>query len=101
MASHAVIDHELDVEGMIFCSFPLHPRGKPSTARAGHLAAIRPPMLFLSGTRDALAEPDFWGPDRAAAGAKLHGSKRLITGTASSNGLADVRTMSLMRWQAM
>ena len=71
MASHAVIDHELDVDGMIFCSFPLHPRGKPSTARAGHLAAIRPPMLFLSGTRDALAEPELLGQTVRAAGAKL------------------------------
>ena len=56
MASHAVIDRGLDPRGLIFCSFPLHAAGKRGTDRASHLAAIRLPMLFLSGTRDALAE---------------------------------------------
>ena len=68
MASHAVVDYELNVAGMIFCSFPLHPRGKPSTARAEHLAAIRQPMLFLSGTRD---EPDLLCSVVKVARAKL------------------------------
>lgn len=57
MASHAVIDEGLEPRGLIFCSFPLHAPGKPGTDRAGHLEAIRLPMLFLSGTRDALADP--------------------------------------------
>ena len=56
MASHAVLDAGLDPRGLIFCSFPLHPPGRPGTERARHLAAIGAPMLFLSGTRDALAE---------------------------------------------
>jgi hypothetical protein len=56
MASHAVLDEGLKPRGLIFCSFPLHPPGKPGTGRAARLAAIRLPMLFLSGTRDALAE---------------------------------------------
>jgi predicted alpha/beta-hydrolase family hydrolase len=56
MASHAVLDHGLDPAGLIFCSFPLHPAGKPDTRRAAHLPLLRPPLLFLSGTRDALAE---------------------------------------------
>lgn len=56
MASHAVIDEGLAPRGLIFCSFPLHVAGKPGTGRATHLGAIRLPMLFLSGTRDALAE---------------------------------------------
>ena len=71
MASHAVVDYELNVDGMIFCSFPLHPRGKPSTARADHLVAIKRPMLFLSGTRDALADPDLLGPMVTVVGARL------------------------------
>jgi predicted alpha/beta-hydrolase family hydrolase len=59
MASHAVLDHDLrDARGLVFCSFPLHPAGKPATTRADHLEAIELPMLFLSGTRDALAERD-------------------------------------------
>lgn len=44
------------VKGLIFFSFPLHPAGEPATKRAEHLATIDVPMLFLSGTRDALAE---------------------------------------------
>jgi predicted alpha/beta-hydrolase family hydrolase len=52
-----VLDHDVaDVRGLVFCSFPLHPAGQPGTSRADHLDAIEAPMLFLSGTRDALAE---------------------------------------------
>lgn len=44
------------VRGLAFLGFPLHPAGKPSSDRAGHLAEVEVPMLFLQGTRDALAE---------------------------------------------
>ena len=44
------------VRGLAFFGFPLHPAGKPSSDRAGHLAEVKIPMLFLQGTRDALAE---------------------------------------------
>ncbi|SDO04898.1 alpha/beta family hydrolase [Afipia sp. GAS231] len=44
------------VRGLAFLGFPLHPAGKPSSDRAKHLADIKIPMLFLQGTRDALAE---------------------------------------------
>ena len=37
-------------------SSALHPAGKPSDERAGHLADVKIPMLFLQGTRDALAD---------------------------------------------
>jgi uncharacterized protein len=43
------------VRGLIFIGFPLHPAGKPSHERGRHLFDIRVPMLFLQGTRDALA----------------------------------------------
>ena len=56
MASHAVVEHGLGVAGLIFCSFPLHTAGKPAIKRADHLDAIGAPMLFLSGTRDGMAE---------------------------------------------
>ena len=46
------------VKGLVFLGFPLHPAGRPSIDRAQHLANVRIPMLFLQGTRDALAEPD-------------------------------------------
>ncbi len=44
------------VRGLAFAGFPLHPAGKPSIDRAKHLADVHVPMLFLQGTRDALAE---------------------------------------------
>jgi len=44
------------VRGLAFLGFPLHPAGQPSDKRAAHLASVAIPMLFLSGTRDALAE---------------------------------------------
>jgi predicted alpha/beta-hydrolase family hydrolase len=57
MSSHAILDVALPpIAGAIFYAFPLHPAGRPSTARAAHLTAIDLPMLFQSGTRDALAE---------------------------------------------
>jgi predicted alpha/beta-hydrolase family hydrolase len=51
-----------NVIGLAFLGFPLHPAGKPSADRAAHLFDVRIPMLFLQGTRDALAEPAFLAP---------------------------------------
>ena len=50
------------VRGLAFLGFPLHPAGKPSTDRAKHLADVKIPMLFLQGTRDALAELNLLEP---------------------------------------
>src|SRR6201994_4318996 len=44
------------VVGLAFFGFALHAAGQPSSERAKHLAEIDIPMLFLQGTRDALAE---------------------------------------------
>ena len=44
------------VRGLAFLGFPLHPAGSPGDARAQHLAKVSVPMLFVQGTRDALAE---------------------------------------------
>jgi predicted alpha/beta-hydrolase family hydrolase len=46
------------VRGIVLVGFPLHPSGKPSTERAAHLSDVKVPMLFLQGTRDALADLD-------------------------------------------
>lgn len=43
------------VKGLVFYGFPLHPAGKPGTERADHLRSLPLPMLFLQGTKDALA----------------------------------------------
>jgi hypothetical protein len=44
------------VRGLVFVGFPLHAAGKPSDARGAHLLDVVVPMLFLQGTRDALAD---------------------------------------------
>jgi uncharacterized protein len=50
------------VRGLAFLGFPLHPAGKPSDERAEHLSDVKIPMLFLQGTRDALAEQSLLRP---------------------------------------
>jgi len=56
------------VRGLVFFGFPLHPAKKPGVERAAHLADVRIPMLFLQGTRDALAEWDLIEPTVRALG---------------------------------
>jgi len=61
------------VRGLAFLGFPLHPAGKPSDERARHLADVRVPMLFLQGSRDALADLTLLRPvvDRLGAAVSL------------------------------
>lgn len=47
-----------DLSGLIFLGYPLHAPGKPEKLRAEHLFLIQKPMLFVSGTRDRLAQLD-------------------------------------------
>jgi predicted alpha/beta-hydrolase family hydrolase len=51
-----------NVKGIIFFGFPLHAPGKPSNDRAEHLYKVEIPMLFLQGSRDALASLDMLKP---------------------------------------
>lgn len=44
------------VRGLAFLGFPLHAPNRPSSVRGEHLMQVRIPMLFLQGTRDALAD---------------------------------------------
>lgn len=59
-----------DVRGIAFVGFPLHPAGRPATERAAHLTSVALPMLFLQGTRDALADLTLLRPVCAALGAR-------------------------------
>jgi|JI9StandDraft_1071089.scaffolds.fasta_scaffold112564_2 predicted alpha/beta-hydrolase family hydrolase len=57
MTSQCLSKNNLDfVSGLIFYGFPLHAAGAPSIERAEHLKTVKVPMLFLQGTRDALAD---------------------------------------------
>jgi predicted alpha/beta-hydrolase family hydrolase len=50
------------VHGLAFLGFPLHAAGKPSDERAQHLFEVQVPMLFLQGSRDALADLRYLRP---------------------------------------
>jgi predicted alpha/beta-hydrolase family hydrolase len=50
------------VLGLAFFGFPLHPPKQPADSRAEHLTKIKIPLLFLQGTRDALAERSLLEP---------------------------------------
>jgi uncharacterized protein len=58
------------VRGLAFFAFPLHPAGRPADIRAAHLSDIDIPMLFLQGTRDALAEQELLVPLVGRLGAR-------------------------------
>jgi predicted alpha/beta-hydrolase family hydrolase len=75
MASHAAAEGRLDAaRGLVFLGFPLHPAGKPGVERAAHLGRVVQPMLFLQGTRDALADLALLRPicEKLAPRAHLH-----------------------------
>ena len=44
------------LHGLIFFGFPLQAPGAPSAERGKHLADVQVPMLFIQGSRDALAD---------------------------------------------
>ena len=52
----------VQVRGLIFLGFPLHPPKQPSDARGEHLARVEIPMLFLQGARDEFAEAALLNP---------------------------------------
>jgi hypothetical protein len=51
-ASMLCAEHAELVEGLLLCSYPLHPPGKPDRLRTQHLPDLRVPVLFVHGTRD-------------------------------------------------
>jgi uncharacterized protein len=75
MTSTAASESPLEgVIGLVFFSFPLHLAGKPEIKRSEHLDAVTIPMLFLSGSRDELAEMGLLKPvcKRLGIRATLH-----------------------------
>ena len=75
MTSRAAAASPLEgVAGLAFLGFPLHPAGQPGVSRAEHLAKVSLPMLFLQGTRDALADLALLEPivERMKPRATLH-----------------------------
>jgi len=57
MTANAWAKEPIDgVRALVFLGFPLHAAKQPSTERGEALRQVFLPMLFLQGTRDALAE---------------------------------------------
>lgn len=79
MTSLAASEGRLDnVRGLVFFGFPLHPPNQPGTKRAEHLSEVKLPMLFLQGTRDALADLKLLQPILAKLGTRA--TLRVIEG---------------------
>jgi predicted alpha/beta-hydrolase family hydrolase len=62
IASQIAADGRTDIAGLVFLGYPLHPPGRPDKPRSKHLPAIRAPMLFVQGSRDAFGTPDELAP---------------------------------------
>lgn len=63
IATHvAAADQALPVAGLVLLGYPLHPPGKPTERRDGHLGDIRRPMLIVQGSRDTFGTPVEFGP---------------------------------------
>ncbi|MDT0156701.1 dienelactone hydrolase family protein [Microbacterium sp. ARD32] len=56
MASMAAAEG-LQVDGLVYLGYPLHPPGRPDKPRAAHLPGVRPPQLFVEGTNDPFVQP--------------------------------------------
>jgi predicted alpha/beta-hydrolase family hydrolase len=63
IATHAAAaDATLPVAGLVLLGYPLHPPGKPTERRDGHLADVRKPMLIVQGSRDTFGTPSEFQP---------------------------------------
>jgi uncharacterized protein len=110
MTSTAASESSLDgVAGLVFFSFPLHLAGKPETKRADHLAEVSAPMLFLSGTRDELADVSLLKPVVQKLGSRAtlhlldtadHGYKVLKKSRASSEDVFVEMARIVRDWAA-
>src|SRR5262245_37213931 len=53
---NVLADAPASVAGAVMLSFPLHAPGRPSARNARGLESVKVPLLFVSGTRDPLAD---------------------------------------------
>ena len=58
IASQVAAKTPVDLAGLVFLGYPLHPPGEPDQLRSKHLPSIRAPMLFVQGSRDAFGTPE-------------------------------------------
>jgi predicted alpha/beta-hydrolase family hydrolase len=92
-------DDPLPALGLLLLGYPLHPAGKPEKLRVEHFPRIGVPVLFVSGTRDALAGADALREHAKEIGGPVafhwietadHGFKPLkSSGTTTASALAE------------
>jgi uncharacterized protein len=58
IASQVAAGNATGIAGLVFLGYPLHPPGRPDKLRSSHLPAIKVPMLFVQGSRDAFGTPE-------------------------------------------
>ena len=95
------------VKALVLFSFPLHAPNRPDDSRAAHLSSIEIPMLFLSGTRDALNDLALFRPVIKKLGTKAtlhlldtadHSYKVLKRTRTSSEDIFDEMARSANEW---
>lgn len=58
IASQVAAGQVLELAGLVFLGYPLHPPGNLEKMRSKHLPDIKAPMLFVQGSRDSFGTPD-------------------------------------------
>jgi len=69
-----IVANGVEVNGLFFLGYPLHPIGKTDQLRDEHLYRIKKPMLFVSGSRDPFARQDLLEKvvTKIGSNAKIH-----------------------------
>ena len=83
MTAMAVADDGVAVDVLTLSSYPLHPPGKPDSARTEHLPRIGVPTVFVHGTADPFGSID----ELAAAAAVVGGRTELVEITGARHDL--------------
>jgi predicted alpha/beta-hydrolase family hydrolase len=102
IASQVAANGRVDVNGLFFLGYPLHPPGKTEQLRDTHLYGIRKPMLFLSGTRDNFARKDLLERVVAKIGSNAqlnwieNGDHSFKTSNAKGNDLGASKALTIL-----
>jgi predicted alpha/beta-hydrolase family hydrolase len=77
--------------GLVLLGYPLHAAGRPEKERSEHFARLTMPVLFVSGTRDALAAK----PALAKAARKVKGPRQLHWIETGDHGFKPLKSSGL------
>ncbi len=63
--AQGAIPSPVEVAGLVCCSYPLHPPGRPDRLRVAHLRDLDVPLLVVQGTADPFGTPAELAPHLA------------------------------------